>query len=197
MPDATPPTENPAPNQPAPEANGQKPEANTPPVETDKGNAPDLVGGKDFSELDPKTQAYIKNLREENRKFREAKEAAEREQARAERERLKQQGEWQKLAETAQAEVEQYKPYKERYEQLEAVFKTALEARIEAIPAQFRKLVPTDYSPVQQWKWLDQNASLFKAKDAPNINPGTPAGDANQVNQTPAYLEDIKRRFRL
>ncbi len=191
-----PPTE---PIKPTEKPTEQKPvDTAQPPNETQQPN--DDGGELDFDKLDPKTQRFVKSLREENKTFRLAQKSAKDAADAAEAERLKAQGEWQKLAQNAQTELAEIKPFKEKAEALEALFSKQVERRIKELPEQFRKLVPEKYNTLEKWEWLEANAAAFQTKVAPNLDPGagnqTATPGAQQVGSE-AHLKDVAQRFRL
>lgn len=169
----------------------QNAQQNPPPV--------DNGGELDFDKLDTKTQAYIRSLRDENAKHRRDKQAAKDQADEAERKRLEAAGEWQKVAQAAQTERDEFKPFKEKYEALEDLLGKQVAKRIKELPEQFRKLVPEKYTVIEKWEWLEANTAAFQVKTAPNLDAGAGKNKAPGAQDTPneAHLKDVAQRFRL
>src|SRR5438045_3035210 len=74
-----------------------------------------------MEDLPSTAQAYIKELREEAKRTRLEKDAAEKARKDAEQAQLVEQGNWKKLAEDRAAELAKLTPYQQRAESLEKI----------------------------------------------------------------------------
>lgn len=118
-----------------------------------------------------KTAAFIRELRNENAKWRKAfrdvearlKSYEEAERQRSEQEAI-QRGEWQKLAEQARAELDAAKREVERLAVYESKVKDLLQERLKKIPEGMRSRVPKFDNPLLTLEWLEANADLFTVK---------------------------------
>jgi len=115
------------------------------------------------------------------------------EQEKADKKRKQDEGKWQELYENQSKELDEYKPFKERYEKLETLLKAVNEKRIADIPESMRSLVPTQLDPVGQFEWLSSNAHVLTVPKAPNLDPGA-RGDAPKIDVklTPEEMEYAK-----
>lgn len=189
-------------NTPATPPANPTPSATPPPPAAEAGNngqqGQQAESSIDFEKLDDTTKAYIKSLRDEAKQYRLEKKAAKEAADAAEAEKLKAKGDWQKVAETAQKQAEEFKPYKEKYEALEALITKQVEARVKALPENVRKMIPDKYNILDKWDWLEANAGNLVAKPAPNLDAG--AGNKGSIDPDKpdaARLKDIAQRFRL
>ena len=143
------------------------------------------------------TQAYISQLREENkaRRLREEAALAQLEQLRqaqeqAEQDWLKEQGQFKELYEKADGDRKTMKSDLERAKVFESAFQSNLQARIAALPEGIRGLVPEGLDPIALSNWLDKATPVLTRPKAPNLNPGageggaggTPEGEAVELN---------------
>jgi DNA repair exonuclease SbcCD ATPase subunit len=133
---------------------------------------------------------HLKETRTEAAKRRHAEKAAEEAARRAEENRLAEQQKWQELADLRQKELDQYKPRAERVEALESVVRETIQARISALPEQWRDAVPEFEDPAKTLKWLDANASKFAVPRPPSTDAGV-RSDVKPV----AALSDEERQF--
>lgn len=145
----------------------------------------------DLNSLPADVRKYIESLRKEAAEHRIRAKAEAEQRAREEQERLAQQQEWQKLAELRARELEELKPKAERLDTLEAFMRSTVEARIEALPEQYRTLVPDYDDPVKTLAWLDANASKLSAPRP----PATDAGVRGDSGATLPKLTDIEREL--
>lgn len=120
----------------------------------------------------PAAQELIRQLRDENAKHRQEARKQREAADKAEREKLTQQGEWKAAYEQVTAELEPLKRKAERAEAVEAFMAKALKTRIEALPEQYRALVPKYDDPLQTLAWLDQSAALLVPPKAPSLDAG-------------------------
>lgn len=140
----------------------------------------------DFPKLPEWAQSEMQALRREAAAHREKKLEAERAAKAAEDARLTEQQKWQELADKRGKELEGLKPIQERLTAYETAFKTALHKRLEAIPDQFKTLVPEFDDPVKTWGWLDANQHLFTARKAPGLDGGAQDQSGKQAPQLTA-----------
>lgn len=184
----------------------------TDPVEDKKTDptSEEMIGGKKFSELDPETQKAIKDLREENKTKRlanddltkrltalEAAQAAkEQEAATAAQKLLQEQGEYKKLYEATQPQIEELKTVKGRVKELEAFVTETLETRINAIPENRRSLVTAlpQMDALTKLKWIEANASLLSTPAAPNLDAGKTTGQGKVDD--PAIMAEMLENYR-
>lgn len=144
----------------------------TPEVEKPTPGAEAEVKPNDFSTLPDWAQRELRDARKEAAKYREGKLEAEKAAKAAEDTRLAEQQKWQELAEKRAKELEGLQPVRDRLTALETAFSTALQKRLEAIPEQYKPLVPDFSDPVKTWDWLDKNQSLFATRLAPPLDGG-------------------------
>lgn len=85
-----------------------------------------------------------------------AQEQAERERQTADEQRAREQGEWQKLAETHGAKVKELEPFKAKAERFEAALNAQLEVARKDVPAHITALLDT-LDPAAQLEWLAAN----------------------------------------
>jgi hypothetical protein len=133
----------------------------------------------DLSQQSPAELAkIIADLRRENaaaRKKQRDLELAEEKRAAdakaADEERLKKQGEFEKLAEQRLTELNEWKAKAAKVDALEARIKAGNDAAIAQIPEHMRTLIPK-YDPVELADWLTANADKLKGKAAPEMDAG-------------------------
>lgn len=124
--------------------------------------------------------AEMKQARKEAGDFRAEKNTLQKQITEAEQKKLVEQGEWQKLAEQRQAELEKIKVAAELGKQYQDALKATNDQRIAAIPKERQALIPTDYDPVKLAGWLDKNQHLLVNKpQAPNLNGGEGSTGSN------------------
>jgi len=180
-----------APTGQTPNPNGQTPNGN-PQQKTE------------LNTLPPDIQDYIKRLRKEAEDANDAIKAEKKAKEQAEQERLKQQGEWQKLAESAQTELGQLKPeldtLKTRYKTVSDLVVSSFKETIKDWPKEVKDLLPgqgDDSDPVEWIAAVNKYKPLAeKLKAAPpvagngaNTNPAGAVGEA-------AEIEAIKAKMR-
>ena len=152
----------------APPAGDAAPPA--PPANDDGGNRRDWAAEWDgnMDSLPPRVREIIRKANEEAADYRHKKKAAED----AEKRRLTEAGEYKALYEQVTAELEPLKRKAERAESIEAFMAQTVKTRIEALPEQYRALVPKDEDPLQTLAWLDQSAPLLVPPKAPSLDAG-------------------------
>jgi hypothetical protein len=133
---------------------------------------------------------YVAELRQEAASYRTKLKEFEEKQRQTEEQRLAQQQEWQKLAEQRAQEVEQLRPYQERYEAMINNLRANNQKRLEAVPETMKTLIPPIDDPATLASWLDTNWQLLTAKPlAPSLNGG--AGQS-QPRSTSVTLTDAE-----
>jgi len=118
---------------------------------------------------------------------------AEAERKAADAKRLAEQGDWQKLAEQREADLQKLQPIQQMAEALQNRIKAGNEARIAKLPDAMQKLVPTGYGVVELSEWLDANYDTLVKPTAPNLDPGKKDGKGNQAPPKDQVLG--KKRF--
>ena len=114
--------------------------------------------------------------------------------AEKERKAKEEQGKFEELYKGANDELDRYKAEskttKTRIQQLEAVINGLLEVKLEAVPENFRDLIPAHLTPEQKLEWLSaaEKKGLFgtvsQKKDVPVGSQTNPAGGATtDLNQ--------------
>jgi hypothetical protein len=102
----------------------------------------------------------------------------------------KKKGEFEELYNTAQQELETYKTNSkqtsERVEQLEGIIQTLVDTELEAVPENFRDLVPENMTPEQKLSWITnaKKKGLFGSTQ-PNKEEQELGGATNQQTQQP------------
>lgn len=170
----------------ADEGEGQKPPPNPAPAPSPaQPPAPEFAAmygdDTDISKLPEPLRNYILGLRKESKERRLALEKVDSDKAEAERKRLEQQGEWQKLAGEWEAKAKSLEAEKARADGLEGQIKAMNEARIKQIPEALRSAVPTKYTPEELSAWLDTNLPLLTKTPAPGLD----AGQRGERGKTP------------
>jgi hypothetical protein len=134
---------------------------------------------------------YVQQLRQEAASYRTKLREIEDATKRANEERLAQEAKWQELAEQRAKEIEELRPYQERYAAMLEALKAGNEKRLEQIPDGMRSLVPPIDDPATLGQWLDANWSILTGKPlAPSMNggAGTPAPRTSTVVLTDSEL---------
>jgi phage I-like protein len=169
----------------------QKPGADAPPPQTPNptGTTPASGGEWKMEDLPASTQQYIKELREEAKKTRLEKDAAEKARKDAEQQQLVEQGNWRKLAEDRAAELAKLTPYQERATALEKIINDNNAQMVEQIPEQMRGIVPP-LAPDALNAWLVKNLPLLSRKPAPDTDAGAGQGGGDKT----AVLTDDEKR---
>jgi hypothetical protein len=173
---------------PTPGATPPTPAAGQPPATI---TIPANIGDDtDISQLPEPLQNYIKSLRTEAQTRRQKEAQRDAEIAEAERKRLAEQGEWQKLAGEWEAKAKTLESEKARADALEGQIKAMNEARIKLIPEALRSTVPADYAPAKLSAWLDVNVPLLTKTPAPGLD----AGKRGESGKTPPTPKDTLKK---
>lgn len=159
-------------------------------------------------QFSPEQQAYLDSLigkaRSEGRKSaqKELEEKQKQAQAEAEAQRLKDQQEWQKLAETHEARAKGLEPQitalSERVTAYETLVTEILDSRIKALGDAAKTAVaalPGEPDALAKLKWLTANEGLFKSNPLGPGNktePKQPTRPANGVVSAPPAQPVIK-----
>jgi hypothetical protein len=146
---------------------------------------------QDMASLPAWAQKLIKDLRKEAGDYRTARKQADEAKRTAEEAALVEQAKWKELADKRGAELEGLKPVQDRLTAYETAFKTALVKRLDAIPDEFKSLVPAFDDPVKTWDWLDANQNLFARRIAPKLDAGA-QGDAASKQTPKLTVEEIQ-----
>jgi hypothetical protein len=171
---------------------GLKPQTEETPQDGKTG-APQAEARSDwFTGLDPRTQAYIEELRSENAKWRVEKKRAE-DNARKEAEkRMAEQEQWKELADARAAKLAEIEPKAER---ALAAFEALIDARLKRIPSDIRKRmvdpIRANMDSVAFVEWLDANETMLTLTPAPNLEAG--AGAQAQGKGTPELTDEERR----
>lgn len=113
-------------------------------------------------------QRELKEARQEAQRYRNERKAAEEAQTKAEEERLAQSAEWQKLADSRKAKIEELTPKAELADKLSALMAAEYEARTKDWPQDVKILAPRDDAPVaEKWDWMMRATPLATADKTP------------------------------
>jgi hypothetical protein len=175
--------------------NGQTPPGSTP------GQTPTVPLGQTpngqpqqkttLDNLPPDIQDYIKDLRKEAETSRKELDAKAKADQAAEQQRLKEQGQWQGLAEQATARVKELEPVQEDYKALSALLADQIKAQTKDWPKEVKDLLPGDdtpikvrYEQVQKLQTLaTQLASQSQQQQRASLPGNKPGPQPNQNNE--------------
>ena len=119
---------------------------------------------------------YVQQLRQEAASYRTKLREIEEANKRADEARLAQEAKWQELAEQRAREIEELRPYQERYTAMIDALKASNEKRLEQVPDGMRSLIPPIDDPATLGQWLDANWQILTGKAlAPSMNGGAGA----------------------
>lgn len=151
-------------------------------------------GKTPIKELPQDVQVYIEELRDEAKKYRLEKAAAERTAKEAEEARLAQQNEWKVLAEKRAQRIAELEPVELQHREIQEAFNAGLEAKLKDIPEDVRKSrvdpVRAVMTPVAFSKWLDTILPDLKARQAPDLDAGAGGAASGKRKLDP---KDIKK----
>lgn len=164
---------------PAPEA--EAPQGSTP-------AAPAPTDIEDINALPKWAQDNIRDLRREAADRRVAAKKAEEARAAEEAARLAEQGNYKALYEKTSAETAALKAQAEAAQAYRDAIASTVEARVKALPAQYRTLVPAFDDPLKTLAWLDANASVFAAPRAPDMDAGASGDKTTQLTAEEARI---------
>jgi hypothetical protein len=143
-------------------------------AETQDGQTPASEASQrtDFSTLPGDVQAHIKELQEEAKKYRKQRSEVDKQRQLEEQARLEANKEWEKAADAYKKQVEALSPRAERLDAMEQFLRDSAQKRIDALPKQFRALVPDYDDPLKTLQWLDANAATLSLPAVPNLGAG-------------------------
>ena len=186
LPGQTPPNQNP-PGQTPPPTPGQTPPA--PPQKTA------------LHELPQDIQDLVRGLRREAKESREALEAKLKTEEAATQARLKEQGEFQQLAEKHEARVKELEPIATRYSTLSEQVNAAIEAEIKDWPKEVTTFDPGKESPIEsRLEWRNKSRPLIDKlqTNARGTLPGnrpnpTPQGQRSREEMITANRAELQK----
>ncbi len=148
-------------------------------------------------------QAYIKELRDEAKNYRESKTTLQQQldtTKAAQQAELAKQGNFETLARQHEAEVARLKPVEQRAAALEQVIRTSNEARIKGIPDNKKNLVQplVDVLPPEKLQeYLNANPDLFVKEPAANYDAGAGAGSGGNPNAIKLDADEVAMAKRM
>lgn len=175
---STPPTQTPSGTDPQ----GQTP--NTPQGQTPQGSNQRTA----LDSLPSDVQELITKLREENKQRRQALDAHEAARQQAEEQKLKEQGEFQKLAEQHAARVKELEPIQERYSTLAELVHDQIKEQVKTWPDEVKSLLPGKDTPVEErLKAVERMKPLAEkiAQQQRGMAPGNSPNPKPAQGQTP------------
>lgn len=149
---------------------------------TDEPKAPEqketMIPKTRFDEVNDK----FKEMADKVAEFEKAQAQAQADAEAKELEAKKEQGKFEELYKTTQAELEATKKYETRTQELEALIKGMVDTKLEAIPKEMVDLVPTNLTVEQTLDWLNKAESkgLFGMKQEPK-EIGKPSNKSNEA----------------
>jgi hypothetical protein len=150
------------------------------------GSGSPAAGERTFTQAE--LEAAIKERLERQKRASDADQ--ERIRKEAEARALADQGEYKKLAETAQAELATVRPAADRAATLEALIAQHIESILPTLPAALRELLPADLPVESRYAWVikaqAQAATFAAALPSGGVGSGPPPAGA----LTPAQLRD-------
>lgn len=155
-----------------------------PPVETGAPAEADKATPEYSAE---QTQAYIKQLREENKKYRLKADAIQaqldeidKKQREAESERLAKEGQFKTLYEQKRVEAEKLAEQAKQAQLYREEYQKQLDQRIAQIPEVNRTLIPDFGDPIKTSNWLDANWERLGVRPFPKLDAGAggPSGSS-------------------
>lgn len=150
-------------------------------------NEPTQVTEPKGETMIPKTRfdevnGKLKEMADKVAEFEKAQAQAKADAEAKELEAKKEQGKFEELYKTTQAELETTKKYETRTQELETLIKGMVDTKLEAIPKEMVDLVPTNLTVEQTLDWLNKAESkgLFGAKQEPK-EIGKPSNKSNEA----------------
>lgn len=165
----------------------------------------------DNAPMIPKTR--FDEVNSERNALREQLAEFQRKQQADEQAKLEEQGEFQKLAEERQKEIERLASYEAQVTQLTEAAKASNEKLIEQVPEDKRGLIP-EYEPLKLQQWLAMNQSILIGQPftPPSTNGGagtyqksngqhkpltqTEIAIAKKMNLTPEQYQEAKAKIK-
>lgn len=134
---------------------------------------PELQALIDSLQKDPASVALeMKKLRAEAKQRRLDADAADRDRQKAEAARLETDQKWEQAAQTYKKQLDDLQPKAARLAEMEQVLKDSAQKRIDALPKQWRGLVPEYDDPAKTLAWLDANAATLTLPAVPPMGAG-------------------------
>jgi DNA repair exonuclease SbcCD ATPase subunit len=153
---------------------------------------------RSIEEFPPEAQEAIRALRAENAARRVKNKALEDQIAAAKEAELEKNAEWQQLAEERAAKIAELARDKERLEQLENAAAVSNGQRIEALPDEWRAIVPMYDDALQLEKWLDAAEKKVISSRPPVVPTGAgELGDRQPVVKLTPEQKEMARKFKL
>lgn len=150
---------------------------------------PEIAKLIDEIKADPASFAkHVKDLRAEAAARRKALKDAEDQRLREETERLANEKKFEELAGKLKGQLDQIQPKAARAEALETYLQESVQKRIEALPQQYRTMVPQYEDPLKTLQWLDANAAVLTAQRAPGLDGGAQGDGKGQMKLTPEEI---------
>lgn len=143
----------------------------------------------DVESLPAFAQKIIKDLRDENKKRRQALDDAKR---KAEEDKLAADAQWQTLAEKRAAELSEAQARIAALDAVTARVISSAEAEIEKWPAEIKALKPADAPAAALLDWIDQARPLVAKLTAPPPAPG--AGPTPKPSNAGNLTADLRQR---
>ncbi len=176
--------------------NGTDPQGQTP-TTPPSGQTPNGNQRTSLETLPSDIQDYIKSLRADAKKYRDASESETRAKQAAEEARLAEQGQFKELAAKHEAKVKELEPISQRYSVLATQINATIEAETKDWPAEVKSLIPGIETPVESrleqmarlrplLAKLQEQAKGTQRGNSPNPSPTGQAGnkaDAMQRNR--------------
>lgn len=112
----------------------------------------------------------------------------------ANRKKLEEQGDFTAVKTDLMAQIENLKPTAARAAALEQIIRDSNEARIKAVPEQYRAMIPADYPPEKLQGWLNANEALLSKPPPPNFDAGAGAGGSGGKGDVVKVTDADKRQ---
>lgn len=157
------------------------PEAVEPEVKEPEVKADPMIPKQRFDEVNGK----YKELLEKVTAFEQAEQQRQAEAEQLELERKKEQGKFEELYQNSQKELEAFKKYESRTQELESVITGMVESKLKSIPEDMHDLIPSNLSAEQTLSWLDKAESkgLFGKPEPKEIGkPSNKSTDSPKVD---------------
>jgi hypothetical protein len=135
---------------------------------------------------------YVQQLRQEAASYRTKLREFEETQKAAADARLAEQNEWKTLAEQRAQEVEQLRPFQEKYSAMLEALRAGNQKRVEQVPEHMRSLIPPIEDPATLGSWLDANWTILTGKPpVPALN-GAAGGNAPRTPAPGSTLTEME-----
>ncbi|MDR7207589.1 hypothetical protein [Priestia megaterium] len=153
------------------------PEAVEPEVKEPEAKADPMIPKSRFDEINSKYKEMLAKIEA----FESADLKRQEEEAARELERKKEQGKFEELYQSSQKELEAFKKYESRTQELESVINGMVETKLKSIPEDMVDLIPANLSAEQTLAWLDKAESkgLFGKPEPKEV--GKPSNKSNEA----------------